>query len=571
MNLGGRQIFASGGRPACAHDHLVGLVLCALYITLLWHTAGDIGLSRDEGIYVDAANNYASWFELLAHDRPTALTRSASDHFFHVNHEHPPLAKMLFALGHLAQEKWQIFPTESLSYRFGGMLSAGLLLWLIYIFGTRLYGPTAGLFAALAYALLPRPFYHAHLDAFDVPITCAVTCVTYAYYRSLSDWRWAPISGVVFGLALLTKHNSWILPGIFALHFVWLAATELYARKRGHAAAVSLVPWGLYAMAVLGPPIFLGGWPWLWHDTALRLQEYAAFHMHHEYYNMEYFGVNYFWPPFPVSYPWVMTLFTVPLTTLWLALAGLGHELGQWWRQLRVLLTRASADALAQPPIDRTQTLVLLLGCCLAPMVIISLPSTPIFGGTKHWFPAYPFFALFAGRTFQLTCELAKPRLSGLSAALRCSFAPVFGALLLLPSAVETAHSHPFGLSHYTAAAGGVPGAADHGMNRQFWGFTTRSLVPFFKQAMPQGGSVYICDTIWTSWQMLSRDGFLPSNIVASFDIAEADYAIVHHEKHFIEVDEQIWTTYGSVKPVYVLRYDGVPIISVYKNPHSRR
>ncbi len=561
----------TGLRPTL-RDHAVGLSLCVLYIALLCHTAGAIGLARDEGIYVDAANNYGAWFELLLRDRHAALDQGASDHFFRVNHEHPPLMKMLFAAGHLAQQKWQLFPLESLSYRFGGMLSAGLLLWLIYIFGTRLYGRTAGLFAALAYALLPRPFYHAHLDAFDVPITCAVTCVTYAYYRSLHDARWAPVTGVVFGLALLTKHNSWILPGIFALHFVWMSAAELYARKAGIAvrgAAVTLVPWGLLAMACFGPPIFVLGWPWMWHDTWLRFQEYAAFHMHHEYYNMEYFGVNYFWPPFPMSYPWVLTFFTVPLTTLVLAIGGLGLLLRDYLRELHAL---ASGDTVrTDAPADRTHSLVLLLGCCLAPLVIISLPSTPIFGGTKHWFPAYPLLALFAGYLFQLTVDRLRVELKTVRAANGPWLAPALAVLLLLPAAVETAHSHPFGLSHYTVAAGGVPGAADKGMNRQFWGFTTRSLVPFFQQAMPHGGSVYLCDTLWTSWQMLSADGFLPPNIVASFDIADADYAIVHHEKHFIEVDEQIWTTYGSVKPVYVLRYDGVPIISVYKNPHARR
>ena len=70
------------------------------------------------------------------------------------------------------------------------------------------------------------------------------------------------------------------------------------------------------ATVLLGPLIFFAGWPWLWHDTLPRLRDYAAFHLHHEYYNMEYFGVNYFWPPFPSSYAWVMTLFTVPFTTL---------------------------------------------------------------------------------------------------------------------------------------------------------------------------------------------------------------------------------------------------------------
>jgi hypothetical protein len=96
---------------------------------------------------------------------------------------------------------------------------------------------------------------------------------------------------------------------------------------------------------------------------------------------------------------------------------------------------------------------------------------------------------------------------------------------------------------------------------------STRSLVPFFEQNLPHGGSVYVCDTTDTAFRMLARDGHLPVNIVPSFDIARASYAIVHHEHHFIDVDVQIWSAYGSVKPVYVLTYDGVPIISVYKNP----
>jgi hypothetical protein len=144
------------------------------------------------------------------------------------------------------------------------------------------------------------------------------------------------------------------------------------------------------------------------------------------------------------------------------------------------------------------------------------------------------------------------------------------GAWLLAPAAVETVHSHPFGLSFYTVAAGGVPGAAEKGMNRQFWGFTTRSLVPYLKSVLPRGGSLYLCDTIYSAFQMLILDGHLPPSFRATGDIAQADYALVHHEKHFNEVDYQIWTTYGSVQPAHVLLYDGVPIISVYKNPRRR-
>jgi hypothetical protein len=546
------------GQVPTWRDHALGLGLCVLYIALLLGTADSIGLGRDEGIYVDAAQRYAGWLELLYKTPAAALERAAIDAAFSANHEHPPLLKLLFGLGHLAQRELHIFGSDSQSFRFAGMLSAGSLLWIIYLFGTRLYGRTAGIFAALSFALLPRPFYHAHLNAFDMPITCASTLVLYNYYVSLE--RRGParalLVGVTFGLALLTKHNSWFLPFMMLVHFGLCALVEQRARKLGQAKRISLVPWGLLAALCIGPCLFYAGWPWLWHDSWPRLRAYVAFHMHHEYYNIEYFGVNYFWPPFPISFPWIMTLFTVPLTTLLLGIGGAGRAVTAAVRDLHALFVQRTAAATADP----TQPTALLLGALLTPLLVISLPSTPIFGGTKHWFTAYPLLTLFAGRAFVEAAVLlprawAKLQTVGLA------------GVLLLPAAVETAHSHPFALSHYTAIAGGVPGAAEHGMNRQFWGFTTRSLVPYLLEVLPNGGTLYICDTLYTSFQMLIRDGHLPASFRATADIARADYALVHHEKHFAEVDHQIWTTYRSVQPAHVLLYDGVPIISVYKNP----
>jgi hypothetical protein len=350
------------------------------------------------------------------------------------------------------------------------------------------------------------------------------------------------------------------------LQRVWRrrAATSSPGAKPA-APQLARAPYWLLAMAVLGPPIFVASWPWLWNDTLARFGRYAAFHLDHDYYNIAYFGVNYFWPPFPVSYPWLMTLYTVPATTLLLAFVGL------------TVRARAAARDVAgalrgQPLDDPRLTLVLWLGALLAPLVVISLPWTPIFGGTKHWFPAYPFLALLAGVGFDRALTVYAAWLQRSRARRLVAVLPwPAGALLLLPALLETAHSHPFGLSHYGFAAGFVPGAADRGMNRQFWGFTTRSLTGFFYERLPAGGRVWICDTIDIAFRMLARDGHLPANIVPTADIAAADYAIVHHEHHFAEVDHQIWTAYGTTRPAHVLTYDGVPIISVYENPARRR
>ncbi len=562
-----------------ARDHGFGALLAVLYVAvLLWSSSG-LGMSRDESFYVIAAERYGTWYRLLIEDPGTALEQQAIDRLWAYNNEHPALMKTVFAWTWLLDQEaaprlraslglapTRLFSEPSMAFRFGGMLSAGLTLWLIYIFGARAADRRIGAFAALAFASMPRIFYHAHLDCFDVPIVLMLTWVVYCYWRSLVSPRWAIMTGVAYGLALATKHNAWILPGILLIHWAWVLATELPRRRQGKHSRVVLTPYWLLAMATIGPLLFVGSWPWLWHDTLARFADYAGFHLHHVYYNIEYLGVNYFRPPFPVSVPFVLTLFTLPFTIVALSLTGV-------FMRLRALLPRFVSERFwtrGELKADGRATDVLWLGCALAPLIVIAWPSTPIFGGTKHWFPAYPFIALFAGHAALYVLVSAESRLISRGLSHATLVAALTMALLLAPGFAETIYSHRFGLSHYTLPAGGVAGAADKGMNRQFWGFTTGSLVEFLKQKLPKGGSVYIHDTTVQAFDMLKRDGFLPPSIRVAAYLSEADYVLVHHEKHMVEVDFQAWQAFGSVQPVHVLTYGGVPIVTVYEHPRRR-
>jgi hypothetical protein len=560
-------------------DHLAGAAIALVYIVILLATSSELGMSRDESFYVVAAESYGSWYAELLDDPERALTQDSIDRYWAYNNEHPALVKTVFAWTWLLDQRgWPalrqavgldpapLFGVPSMAYRFGGMLSAGLTLWLIYIFGARAADRRLGLFAALAFATLPRVFYNAHLDAFDVPIVLMVTWVTYAYWRSLVSRRWSIMVGVTFGLALATKHNSWIVPGVLLIHFAWVAGQEIARRRRGERERVVLTPYWLIAMLTIGPLLFVASWPWIWFDTVRRVGDYARFHLHHDYYNMAYFGVNYFRPPFPISYPFVMTLFTVPLTIVLLMVFGIALRaralMPEW------LAKRVMPRGELRP--DARATDVLWLGQALVPLIVIALPSTPIFGGTKHWFTAYPFLCLFAGYAALHVIVSTESRLISRGLADAGPVSILSMAVLLAPGFAETAHSHRFGLSHYTLAAGGVPGAADYGMNRQFWGFTTGSVVDFLIQKMPNGGTVYLNDTTPMAFDMLKRDGRVPPNIHAEGNLSEADYVLVHHEHHFNEVDYQAWQAFGSVQPVRVLTYDGVPIVSIYEHPRRR-
>ncbi len=562
--------------------HAVGLALCVSYVLVLARTARHLGFARDEGFYFQAARSYAGWIQLLLTNRHEALTRGAIDAAWGINHEHPSLMKSLFGISWLfLHQRWHWISQESLSFRLPGMIMGGIGLWLTYLFGRRAYGHREGLFAALALALMPRVFYHAHLDCFDVPVMTMWIAVLYCYWRSLAGGiGWAVMTGVVFGLALETKHNAWFVPFLVVAHFV---ATRGGDMKRDASRGNFPVPLALIAMAILGPLIFIGLWPWMWFDTLQtpahgpgRLSEYVSFHTNHAYYNMEFLGYNYFRPPFPRTYSWGMILFTVPAITLVLAAIGLVARLPAMLREMswvasllpRVTervpwLARVRGYGAARDTDDTRGTATLVFMGFLVPLAPWFSAKTPIFGGTKHWFPAYPFLALMAGVGFVL---VAKRFEATLKDRMTREWLPatVLGVVLLLPPLAQTAHSHPFGLSNYTPIVGGAPGAADVGLNRQFWGFTTGSLVPWFNAHAREGAGVYIHDTTYDSWEMMQRDGYLRPDLRAVWQVSEADFSIVHHELHMNEVDYQIWTAYQSPSTTEVLTYDGVPIVSVY-------
>jgi Dolichyl-phosphate-mannose-protein mannosyltransferase len=549
-----------------ARDHLVGAGLGAAYTAWLLATARSLGFARDEGFYFRAATDYARWFRLLFEHGGKAFERGAIDSSWATNHEHPSLMKSLFALSWMyLHEKWKIIADASTSYRLPTMVFAGIALWLTYVMTARIYSRRAGVFAACGLALMPAVFYNAHLACFDVPIMTMWLASVYAYHRAevKGGFKWAILAGVVYGLTLETKHNAWLLPAVFLGHGVVLGATRMLRKERVQG------PWSILAMASVGPAVFYALWPWIWNDTGPRLQEYVNFHLHHEYYNMEFLGVNYFGPPSPKGYVPVMIVATVPLVTLLLFVVGFFERLRIAGLRTRALVGKVSASVRAPahpPPEDTYQTDVLLFLALVVPVAAFFRPTTPIFGGTKHWLPAYPFLVMFAGRGLDLVARAMERALEARGALRRAPAANVLllATVLLAPLAI-TADSHPFGLSTYTPVVGGTAGGADLGLNRQFWGFTTQSLAPYFAAKAPRGASVFIHDTAWDAWARMLEEGRLRSDLRGVGSPSEADFAIVHHELHMAEVDHQIWVAYGHDAPDYVLTHDGVPIISVYR------
>jgi hypothetical protein len=559
---------ASPGRAA----RLTGWALAAATAILVVANQQGVGIARDEVVYMQAGARYADWWIGLVSFRHGISAASVEATFggpgaTDNNREHPPVMKTLFGLS--ARLVHGVFGADEVTaFRLPSAILHGVLVLGVYGMALELWGAAAAVIAALLLALLPRALFHAGLACFDAPSMALWFVTVRAYWRGLDGRRWPWQVGAAWGLALGTKHTALLLPFALGAHYLVLgaiawrrAAPELHgapraARARAFARTVIGHRWRVIAsLAVVGPLTLYLVWPWLWFDPVHHVRDWLAFHLGHVHYNYEYLGRNWNAPPFPWHVALVTTLVTVPASTLAAAAVGAGV-----WIAERGRLPRAPALLLA-----------LSAAASLAPFF---LGTTPIFGAEKHWMPALPTIciaaavgAVWAGRAAAGAIHRAAARRLPEPAAI----AAVAGCVVLA-AAVETQVAEPYALTWYSALAGGAPGGADLGMNRQFWGVAMRGALPrLAAEARPAGATYVYTHDASPAWGIYQREGLVPRTLLdAGWEqagIDRSDLAVVIHELHFNRHDYLIWNAYGTVRPIDVLTADGVPIVSLYRRP----
>ncbi len=580
--------------------------------TVVWLLAveGTQGIGRDEAQYFRAGERYWGWFESLwdntVHGRPGASFRRAGiDTFWGDNPEHPPVMKTLYGIS------WRLFhrcrctgPTrplhpipvrgrhltiplfarDSSAFRFPAILMAGLGAALVYLFARRLVGPVAAAAASVLAVAQPHYFFHAQIACFDAPITTMALLVGLAYWKSLRSPRWGIACGVLYGVALGTKLNAWLMPFFLIAHYLWIRRHDLIGRGSPRKRRLPPVPLAFVAMATLGPLVFFASWPYLWPDPIARGRGYLRRHLEHEHYNFEYLGRNWNLPPrdwdlrlLRTTFPFVSTLFTVPATTLALAAVGTVALI----RRRRKPEDDGEPTLLPDPPtgeaatwlrpgadVDRAPGAFLLVQIA-GPMLALAVPSAPIFGGVKHFLPAMPYLAIVAGVGVRWLRTLA----GALSPRFPRALPAALTAMVCLPAVVETQRSHPDGLSHYNVLAGGFAGGASLGMNRQFWGYSVLPMLPWMVAHAPASNRIYWHDVLSDALTMYVRDGRLRlglGNVGAEeAAIAGSDLGLVILERHFTVFEGAFWQSYGTTRPAYVRTREGVPLVTAYRRPGS--
>jgi hypothetical protein len=330
---------------------------------------------------------------------------------------------------------------------------------------------------------------------------------------------------------------------VLGLHWIVTAVRDRRAGEKFR------FPWVFAWMALIGPILFLALWPRHWFDTVKRIGWYLNFHLKHVHYRVYYFGENIQQPPLPISYPWVMTLLTVPATILLAFAAGV------------VLWRRREVREAQSEPRDRLPGVLLAINI-LFPIVLISNPSTPtpIFGGTKHWATAMPYLSLLAAGGI-VACGAA------IGALLRARVASDQAARALGIAAVTLAVCAPALYAsieaYYNELAGSYRGAADLRMMRQFWGFASHEALGWVDEHAPPNARVWTHNTTEWAFEMYQKDHLVRGDLRPTSSGA-SQIALYDQQKAFVWVLIPLWKSYGTRTPSYVVERDGVPYLSVY-------
>lgn len=413
---------------------------------------------------------------------------------------HPPLGNLILGTGHHLLDPAPDDPM-SLSIPTARLVTALGLAALVLVVGywtARRDGPLAGTIAALTVPLVPRVFGHGHLAALDLLTALFLVAAMWAVSHSLRSprrWLMTGVAGAIWGLALLVRLHAVLLipPVIVLMGFV--------DRKQ---AWKPLLLW-----LAAGATVSFVGWPWLWLDSIGHLIQYLGSATERQAVHVFYGGRIWLDHQVPWHYPWVMTLFVMPIGFLAFGAVGAWSQAKRW---------RAEPEGL------------FALGTSAWILVVFSLPGVPVYDGVRLFLVVFPLWAVAVGiGASWLAAALrrwlgirglldtaaapasapsraksgksARPRRAAADSGLKLlDLAPGVGAPEIVVGAAIALHGmalvvyQPFHLCHYNLLIGGLGGAARAGFELDYWGVSLRE--PLLEIAADSKGPILLAPSL---------------------------------------------------------------------------
>ena len=400
-------------------------------------TLGDSGITSDEPLDVSVGRRYLlrvrslpGLYQGLLRGQPS---RRDADRLFRDNAQHPPLGRLLVGL-------WRRYWRSPLSRCSGARI----------LFGSSCarWRPPVGFWLAGGSCLACRErgwVVRRRVGRRDCRFWgcrgCLRTGISRRWTRSCAwrgwrpcwprEWCWrrgrttwrSALAGLVWGLALLIKIHAWLLAPLVVVRLVWKLGW-----KRGLLAALAWLGAGL--------AVFLAGWPWLWFDTWGRLRAYLSTSVDRLPLRVEYFGQVYLDHDVPWHYPWVYFVVTVPVGLHLLGVLG---------------VRRGLAEA------GEGDFPLFLVGTIAGWLVLFST-NAPVYDGERLFLVVFPLWAILVGLGFGWVWSWR----GRATRALLC--------IVFLSQGYGVIVMHPFGLSYYNLAVGGLPGAERLGLELTYWG-----------------------------------------------------------------------------------------------------
>ena len=291
------------------------------------------------------------------------------------------------------------------------------------------------------------------------------------------------------------------------------------------------------------------------------------------------FGTLYYRPPFPLDFPFRFTLYTTPVATIFLGGIGFLYLLVKcFFPSVLHSISPSSSHFSTSSTIFNLPTHypidLFLLAQVLFPFLIIAWPTTPIFGGTKHWMASLPFIAILVGLGGQIIIDLFKKQMKSNQKMRRQRDSLIvwcFLIICLLPGIQATVQYGSHGPAWYNQIAGGIQGAAEKRMPRNFWGYSSRDILPYLNRVASKGDKVFWHNATGAAVYRYQSAKWLRSDIHNSGDwtYPYAHFGIYHdqREKRLEELD--LWWSFGTPFPKEGVFLDGVQQIGIYQHNSS--